>query len=202
MNVADEIRRIKKDLNGIKMRLAQVRAYGGGHAYPYSDMANTADPGPPGAGYVRFFANDEHLIGLTSTDIWHDLSAGAKGASSCVHAMITVTDAGGLNITWSAGKVFDAQIAGGNQIVDIAAQPVNQACVASSINYLFYDRSAGALALDITGPDYTDGDFSVAHILALHNDILDILYRPIDYESVHEIKHVLRHGLEKAITEE
>jgi len=200
MNVADEIRRIAKDLSYIKIQLSTVRAYGGGHAYPYTDMANTADPGAPGAGYVRFFANNEHLIGLTSDDSWHDLSAGAKGVSSCIHEMITVIDAGGLNITWSAGKIFDAEITGGSQIVDIPAQPVNQACAASELNYLFYDRSAGALALDTIGPDYTDGDFSIAHILTLHNDILGILQRPVCYESIQKIRHVLKEAFPAVIS--
>lgn len=169
----------------------------------YSDINNIADPGAPGANIARLFACNDHLIGLSSADIWHDLSAGAKGVSSCVHGAIVVAAEAGLslNITWGAGKVFDALITGGSQIVDIAAQPVNQLCVASSINYLFYDHSGGVLALDTTGPDYTDGDFSVAHILTLHNDILMIFTRPICYESVHEIKHVLRHAAGAAITE-
>jgi len=200
MNVSDEIRRIEKDLAYIKIQLSNVRAYGGGHTYPYSDMANIADPGVPGAGYVRFFANNEHLIGLTSDDSWHDLSAGAKGVSSCIHEFITVTDAGGLNITWSAGKIFDAEITGGSQIIDIPAQPVNQACAASELNYLFYDHSAGALVLNTIGPDYTDGDFSVAHILTLHNDILGILQRPVCYESIQKIRHVLREAFPAVIS--
>jgi len=200
MNVADEIRRIERALSYIKIQLSTVRAYGGGHAGPYTDMVNTADPGAPAAGYVRFFANNEHLIGLTSADNWHDLSAGAKGVSSCIHEYITVTDAGGLNITWSAGKIFDAEITGGSQIVDIPAQPVNQACAASELNYLFYDRSAGVLALNTIGPDYTDGDFSIAHILTLHNDILGIFQRPICYESIQKIRHVLKEAFPAVIS--
>jgi len=200
MNVADEIRRIAKDLAYIKIQLSNVRAYGGGHANSYTDMVNTADPGVPGAGYVRFFANNDHLIGLSSDDSWHDLSAGARGISSCIHEMITVTDAGGLNITWSAGEIFDAEITGGSQIVEIPAQPVNQACAASELNYLFYDHSTKALVLDTIGPDYTDGDFSIAHILTLHNDILGILQRPVCYESIQKIRHVLKEAFPAVIS--
>ena len=149
MNVSDEIRRIENDLKDIKIRLTNVRATTPGGAVGYTDMQAIADPGAPAAGYVRFFANGDHLIAIPSNDLWHDLSAGAKGVSSCIHNPITITDEGGLNITWSAGSIFDALIEGGSQIVDIAAQPVNQACAASEINYLFFDHSIIFCAIHI-----------------------------------------------------
>jgi len=158
----------------------------------YIDFDEIADPGAPAASDVRLFAINSHIVSIDEDDVWHDLSAGAKGVSSCVHETITVTDADGLNITWSAGKIFDANITGGDQIINIAAQPANQGCTASSLNYLFFDRSAGVLVLNTAGPDYTDGDFSVAHIFTTHDDILDIFYRPICHQSLYKIKHVLR----------
>lgn len=165
----------------------------------YADLSDIADPGFPAANKSRLFSNSGHAISISPSDVWHDLSMGGLGTSSCIHDPITITDQGGLNITWSAGIIFDAFISGGNQLVTIAAQPANQACTASSVNYLFYDRSAGVLVLNTTGPDYSDGDFSIAHILTTHNDIIQIIYRPIDREVVHNIKWSLREAFPSVV---
>ena len=158
----------------------------------YIDMTEIANPGASAASVVRVFANNEHLISLNEHDHWHDMSAGAGGASSGIHDAITVTDATGLNITWSAGEIYDANITGGNQMVTIAAEGSNQECTSNAVNYLFFDRSGGVLALSVTGPDYYDGDFSIAHILTDEDNIIDIFQRPLDNQSVYELKHVTR----------
>lgn len=165
----------------------------------YTDWADIADPGAPAASKSRLFSNSGHTISIAPDDVWHDLSMGGLGTSSCVHDAITVTDADGLNITWSAGTIFDAAISGASQMVTIAAQPANQACAASNINYLFFDHSAGILVLNTSGPDYSDGDFSIAHILTTHNDIFEIFYRPVDKEVVHNIKWSLREAFPNVV---
>ena len=88
-----------------------------------------------------------------------------------LHA-ITVTDEGGINISWTSGKIW-------NPITDAAVTTdaqVSTACTDNTINYLYWDRSGGgtALTLSITPPNISDGDTRVAAIYVQHADIWEI----------------------------
>lgn len=89
---------------------------------------------------------------------------------------ITVTDGGGLNITWTAGEIYTSA----GDIICTAAEATPQACTDHAINYLYYDQSGGgtALTLSTVAPDL-EADVLVATINAAGGDIHEINHRPI-----------------------
>lgn len=174
----------------------------------YIDFTEIADPGASAAGVVRLFNTSEgvgeHLINLDEHDHWHDLSAAAIGTSSHIHDPITVTDAGGLNITWSAGSVFDAYATDmKDSMTAIAAQGANQAQTAVSMNFLYYDQSATGLAQSVSEDDidFGDGDFPVFACATNASDIFFTDHFPIGDKELHNVKHVLWHAFETLVTE-
>jgi len=224
MLVQDVIKKIQDDIASINRRISSISggsaidhgtlsgladddhvqyllADGSRNLSSYIDIDEIADPGAPAAGDVRFFAHDEHLISLGEDDTWYDLSSGAFSASSHVHAVITVTDKGGLNITWSAGEVFDAFISGGNQMVDTTAEPVNQAQTPNTMNWLFYDQTAGDLDNSANEDDikWAEGDFPVAAIGCSPTDILALHHFPLGNREMHNIKRVLFTALDAVV---
>jgi len=226
MLVQDVVKKIQDDIASLNRRLSSISigagidhgglsgladddhvqyllADGSRNLSSYIDIDEIADPGAPAAGDVRFFAHDEHLISLGEDDMWYDLSSGAFSASSHIHAAITVTDEGGLNITWSAGEIFDAFISGANQMVDIAAEPVNQAQTANTMNWLFYDQTAGGLDNSANEDDikWNEGDFPVAAIGCSPTDILALHHFPLGNRELHNIKRVLFTALNAVVSD-
>jgi len=226
MLVQDVIKKIQDDIASLNRRISSISggsvidhgtlsgladddhvqyllADGSRNLSSYIDIDEIADPGAPAAGDVRFFAHDEHLISLGEDDTWYDLSSGAFGTSSHIHAAITVTDEGGLNITWSAGEIFDAFISGGNQMVDTAAEPVNQAQTANTMNWLFYDQTAGGLDNSANEDDikWNEGDFPVAAIGCSPTDILALHHFPLGNRELHNIKRVLFTALNAVVSD-
>ena len=86
---------------------------------------------------------------------------------------ITVTDQGGLNITWSAGEIWDYA---NSAVVDTDAEGSNQACTDHAINYLKW-VSGTTLTLSTTAP--TDLEVSVATVNCSGGDIQEINHVPI-----------------------
>lgn len=78
-----------------------------------------------------------------------------------------VTDEGGLNISWTAGTIFDFN---NQQIVIVAAG--TGACTTDTINYLYWDAGA-TLAIGIVEP--TGNQVLIAEIYCQSNDIFHIM---------------------------
>ena len=85
---------------------------------------------------------------------------------------ITVTDEGGINISWDSGTLWDCVE---KNIVTTDASG-STGCTDNSINYLYWDRSGGgtALTLGVTHPDHEDHDILVAIIVCQATDIYEI----------------------------
>jgi len=85
---------------------------------------------------------------------------------------ITITDEGGINISWTTGTIWDVV---SKHVITIDAQ-ASIACTDNNINYLWWDRSGAgtALTLSTTEPDYDDSDVLIAIITTQSNDIFDI----------------------------
>ena len=173
----------------------------------YQDITEVADPGAPAAGVVRLFASSEgtgdHIISICEGDHWHDLSAAGGAVNSNVHVRIEVTDAGGLNITWAAGEIYDAFASDmKDSTVTIAAQAAAQAQTANAMNYLYYDQSATALAQSSSEDDidWGDGDFPVYACATTTDDIFYTDHFKTGDKDLHNIKHVLWHALKTMVS--
>ena len=169
----------------------------------YFDLTEIADPGAPAGGTVRLFSIDEHFVALCEDDHWYDLSGGAFGTSSYIHTRPTLTDGGGLNITWGAAEIYDSFISGSSQRVDIAAEGSAQAQTANTMNWLFYDQSGTAFAQSTTEDDidWGDGDFPVAAIATTHNDIFYTDRFKAGNQELHTIKRTLFRVFNAVVTD-
>jgi hypothetical protein len=169
----------------------------------YYDFSEIADPGAPGEAVVRLFATSEGT-GKSLISLDEDLHAATVGTSSHVYDAITVTDAGGLNITWAAGVVYDNFATDmKDSMVTIAAEGSNQAQTAVTMNWLYYDQSATDVAQSTTESsiDFGDGDFPVAAIGTSNDDIIYLDHYKVGSRDTHNIKHVLFHAFQAMVTE-
>lgn len=87
---------------------------------------------------------------------------------------ITVTDEGGLNISWTAGEIYDPADAGA--IVDTT--PGSGACTDDDINYLIWASGTG-LTLGTTPADRVAGEVGVAHLACQNGDIYELHEDPL-----------------------
>jgi hypothetical protein len=85
---------------------------------------------------------------------------------------ITITDEGGINISWTAGKVYTPA---GN-IVETTAD-ASEACTDNAINYLIWASGTG-LTLQTTPADATS-EVSIGHIQVQDGDIWEVHTEPI-----------------------
>lgn len=94
---------------------------------------------------------------------------------------ITVTDEGGINISWDSGEIYDI-IA--DAILETDANG-STACTDNAINYLYYDQTGGgtALTLSSTAPD-DQYDILVATINVADGDIYELNHKPIYNEEI------------------
>lgn len=79
---------------------------------------------------------------------------------------ITLSDDGGLNVSWSVGEVYDQT--NGNIIVTISG---SDTCTDNNVNYLKW-VSGTSLTLATTRPDIGTGEVGVGHFHAVDGDII------------------------------
>ena len=79
-----------------------------------------------------------------------------------------ITDAGGLNITWTAGTVFDAT----NNMGEIFnARTSNQALTDDAVNYIYKASGNKTLQVGVVHPDWGAGEIEIAHAHCANGDI-------------------------------
>jgi len=109
----------------------------------------------------------------------------------------TVTDAGGLNISWTDSEIWNATT--GTVLVTVAG---SDACTDDAINYLYYDRSGGgnALTLSTTAPDDSDNDVRFATIYCQDGDIWGISQAETLKTRETEMSSMLRNAFPSIVT--
>jgi hypothetical protein len=153
------------------------------------DIRTTADPTFKDLTLTDFASGNETIDEILDDTLHGD-----------VLDAITVTDGGGLNITWSAGEIWDHTA---KDVVVIDAEATPQACTDDAINYLYWDRSGGgtALTLSTTEPDITDDDVFVATINCASGDIFEINIVPIYSEQIPTLIGAFRDIFPSIVTE-
>ena len=120
-----------------------------------------------------YLPGDMSLTGSISGDVVFDTDDTVDHmlkdiTNSGVLHEIVITDAGGLGISWAAGKVWDSTA---DASVDIDAG--SGTCTTDVVNYLYWDRSGGgtALTLSTTKWNILDNDVAVGIIITQNDDI-------------------------------
>ena len=140
----------------------------------YIQLAEITKPSNPADGYGRFYMkNTDHAYFLGTGGQEYNLSLPFLTVNKGIVGNITVTDAGGLNITWSAGIVYDQA---NEVLVATDAQGAAQACTANDTTYLKW-VSGSTLTLNTTFP--SGDEILIAHIVCSDVDILTIHVDPL-----------------------
>lgn len=129
------------------------------HAHKLHDHDHTGDAGDG--------AQISHTAALTNVGNLTHLEA-EETINKGVHSAITVTDQGGVNVTWSSGVIFDHT---NDVLVPTAAEGSNQACAVNDTTYLYW-VSGSTLTLSTTPP--SGDNVPVAHITCSADDIIAI----------------------------
>jgi len=128
-----------------------------------------------------FFTNDVDIEGTgTFSEVYlTDFDSSNKGIADALNNTvncgvlnaITITDEGGLNISWTSGEIWDCV-----GLATITTDASSTACTDNNINYLYWDRSGGgtALTLSTTEWDRDDDDVPVAVIVCQNSDVWGI----------------------------
>ena len=111
---------------------------------------------------------------------------------------IAITDAGGLNITWTAGSVWDSTAA---TVIETGAG--SGTCTTDVANYLYWDRSGGGttLTLSATKWDVDDNDIAVGIIVTQSNDIYEVRHIDILKQRESDINSALREIFKCVVTD-
>jgi len=135
--------------------------HAGGGSFKVSDGTNT----------IPFEASDVTLTDFDSGN--KSIADILNNTVNCgVLDIITVTDEGGLNISWTSGEIWDC-VGLATITIDAAG---STACTDNNVNYLYWDRSGGgtALTLSTTEWDRDDDDVPVAIIICQNSDVWGI----------------------------
>lgn len=113
---------------------------------------------------------------------------------------IIVTAGVGLNISWSAGEIWNHTA---KDVVDTDANAGPVGLTDHSINYLYYDRSGGGTALtaSTTVPDLTDDDVFVAQINCAGGDIREVNEVPVYSEQIPTLIGAFRNIFPSIVTD-
>ena len=111
---------------------------------------------------------------------------------------IVITDAGGLDITWAAGEVWD-----GTALSVIDTDAGSGTCVTDVVNYLYWDRSGGGttLTLSTTKHDVSDNDVAVGIIVTQNDDIFALRQVDILSQRESDINAALRDIFKVVVTD-
>ena len=158
-------------------------------------------------GYVKTGSGDGTLSVVTtipSSDVIYDGTETVEqvldDTINCgVLDAITITDEGGINISWSTGEIFNCV---SFSVIDTDANG-STGCTDDSINYLYYDRSGGgtALTLSTTVPDIPDGDVLVGIIACENGDIFDPHEVSILNKKLTDVDEAIREIIPVAVTD-
>lgn len=112
---------------------------------------------------------------------------------------ITITDEGGINISWTVGSIWDC-VAEATVATDAAG---STGCTDDFINYLYWDRSGAGttLTLSTTIWDSSDNDVPVGIIVCQNGDIYDYHTKSIMKERIYDLDHAFRAIIKVIVTD-